>query len=306
LNCRVSTISADRLQLQGKICSACDHFCASRVDCLHGKGGRAFETFIIVERDERKGSRYENGIKISDILRYAFILCGRQTFHIWRGSLDCEETPLLIVTLTVRKLDNNSLYTRNRSEHIFWFITHGFHIPDTMVMNDSWKYWGGGEVRIRRRLPSIASVFPCAAMEKSLSFLFLFGSVMLGWSFCLMLLWFGGCVMPSASTPTSPGPQSVSAGKALIIFVFKGDARSVCVAGDFNNWNTGSNCLHKIQNRWEAGMLLPQGRYRYAFIVDEKHWVPDDTARLQEKDGFGSMNSVLILEGEEHVEKRRL
>lgn len=119
-----------------------------------------------------------------------------------------------------------------------------------------------------------------------------------------MLLWGEGCVMPSSSIPTSPGLHSISAGKALVVFIFKGDARSVCVAGDFNEWNTDSDCLHKAENHWETRMLLPPGRYRYAFLVDEKRWLPDDTARLQEKDGFGSVNSVLIVEPEDVVRQR--
>jgi 1,4-alpha-glucan branching enzyme len=82
----------------------------------------------------------------------------------------------------------------------------------------------------------------------------------------------------------------------LIRFTFAGEAGTVCLSGDFNDWSPDSSCLKKKGERWEIQILLPPGRYIYGFLLDGKDWVPDPGALLQEADGFGRNNSVLFVE----------
>jgi hypothetical protein len=49
---------------------------------------------------------------------------------------------------------------------------------------------------------------------------------------------------------------------------------------------------------WTADVLLPPGVYQYTFIVDGTEWRPDPTAFSQVDDGFGQVNSVVIVSPE--------
>lgn len=85
-------------------------------------------------------------------------------------------------------------------------------------------------------------------------------------------------------------------GKRLVLFTFTGMAKSVCLSGDFNDWSPDSRCLEKKRDGWQIEILLAPGRYRYGFLLDGKEWVPDPGALLNEEDGFGRKNSVLVVE----------
>ena len=82
----------------------------------------------------------------------------------------------------------------------------------------------------------------------------------------------------------------------LITFTYQGRAKSVCLCGDFNNWSSNKDCLKRIGKAWKIRIYLPPGRYRYLFLVDGKRWICDPKAYLNEKDGYGRKNSVLIVE----------
>ena len=82
----------------------------------------------------------------------------------------------------------------------------------------------------------------------------------------------------------------------LVLFTFEGEADTVCLSGDFNGWSPDSRCLERRGDRWEIEVLLPPGRYRYGFVLDGKEWVPDPGALVNEEDGFGKKNSVLVIE----------
>ena len=82
----------------------------------------------------------------------------------------------------------------------------------------------------------------------------------------------------------------------LVLFTFSGKAESVCLSGDFNDWSPDSCCLKNQSDRWEIEIFLAPGRYRYGFLLDGKDWIPDPGALLNEEDGFGKKNSVLVVE----------
>ncbi len=52
----------------------------------------------------------------------------------------------------------------------------------------------------------------------------------------------------------------------------------------------------RIGDIWSAELSLPRGRYQYLFIVDDVIMKPDPEAILLEESGFGTKNSVLIVE----------
>ncbi len=74
------------------------------------------------------------------------------------------------------------------------------------------------------------------------------------------------------------------------------NARSVCLAGNFNGWSKNSSCMKKNGKTWSVQIELTPGRYQYLFLVDGQKWHQDPGALLHESNGFGGENSILIVD----------
>jgi len=76
------------------------------------------------------------------------------------------------------------------------------------------------------------------------------------------------------------------------------DASNVEVIGSFNQWTPNGFRMHWDERRglWVLSVPLERGRYEYAFLVDGKTILPDPKAVMQQDDGFGNKNSILIIE----------
>jgi serine protease AprX len=84
-----------------------------------------------------------------------------------------------------------------------------------------------------------------------------------------------------------------------LVFVYHDDeARAVSLASDFNSWNTGSNALTKdAAGLWLCKIATPgPGRYEYKFVVDDERWIEDPGNGMRVPDGFGGLNSVLVIQ----------
>jgi serine protease AprX len=87
--------------------------------------------------------------------------------------------------------------------------------------------------------------------------------------------------------------------KKSIEFYMQSDCASqISLAGSFNHWaqdvlllEPGRNGLWKIEIP-----MLPAGRYKYKFFVDDKMWVEDVDNPYREPDGFSGFNSLLMIE----------
>jgi serine protease AprX len=87
-----------------------------------------------------------------------------------------------------------------------------------------------------------------------------------------------------------------------LVFVYHDDAAtSVALAGDFNGWNQAAHPLEKDgSGLWLVELKTPAaGRYQYKFIVDEKRWTEDPSNGMKVADGYGGLNSLLVIEQEE-------
>jgi Glycogen recognition site of AMP-activated protein kinase len=72
-------------------------------------------------------------------------------------------------------------------------------------------------------------------------------------------------------------------------------ARSVAVAGTFNNWDCKKTPMVKDSSTgWKTTLTLLPGRYEYRFVVDGQ-WVNDPEAKESATNPFGSTNSVLVV-----------
>lgn len=74
-------------------------------------------------------------------------------------------------------------------------------------------------------------------------------------------------------------------------------AKSVSVAGTFNEWRPGATEMIALENgRWLKELVLQPGTYEYQLVVDNQ-WMPDPLATETTPNSFGGVNSVLRVAG---------
>ncbi len=83
-----------------------------------------------------------------------------------------------------------------------------------------------------------------------------------------------------------------------IVFVYHDDAaQSVALAGDFNGWVEPFALRRNSEGLWMTEIKTPDaGRYQYKFIVDGKRWIEDPSNGLKAPDGYGALNSLLVIQ----------
>jgi pimeloyl-ACP methyl ester carboxylesterase len=84
------------------------------------------------------------------------------------------------------------------------------------------------------------------------------------------------------------------------------NAKSVALAGTFNNWNTHSTPMNRKGADWSVSIKLASGTYRYKFVVDKDRWTVDPENSQTEADGEGHVNSVLIIDENRNSQPLRL
>jgi hypothetical protein len=95
-----------------------------------------------------------------------------------------------------------------------------------------------------------------------------------------------------------PAEAPDTAGQVVTRFVLVApEAGSVHLTGDFLSWSREGIELEDLRGTgvWTADVPLPPGVYQYTFVIDGTRWVPDPTALSQVDDGFGQLNSVVIV-----------
>ena len=116
---------------------------------------------------------------------------------------------------------------------------------------------------------------------------------------------------PAARIPGSGGGESdksleacgvtYASGQARFVASFAG-ARSVAVAGDFNDWNShdGRMTYDAEAETWTGEFPIAAGRYRYRYVVDGR-WTNDPANREIEQNDFGEFNNVLHVPATTHL-----
>lgn len=108
--------------------------------------------------------------------------------------------------------------------------------------------------------------------------------------------------VPDAPTATATQTAATPNTAAPIIYVrfsFPApDARTVALAGDFNDWQPGALTLTDADGDgvWTGTFALAPGVHKYMFIVDEERWESDPEADRYIDDGFGMRNSLIAIE----------
>lgn len=86
--------------------------------------------------------------------------------------------------------------------------------------------------------------------------------------------------------------------KSIEFYIQTDCASQISLAGSFNAWANDVLLLEPGRNGfWKIEIpMLPAGRYKYKFFIDDKMWVEDVDNPYREPDGFSGFNSLLIIE----------
>ena len=118
------------------------------------------------------------------------------------------------------------------------------------------------------------------------------GALAVAASAALFFLWPGS---PPAGDPSLAVDGAV---QVVTRFVFVApEASSVHITGDFVSWSQDGIELEDLRGTgiWTADIPLPPGIYQYTFVVNGTEWQADPRAVSQVDDGYGQVNSVVIV-----------
>lgn len=105
-----------------------------------------------------------------------------------------------------------------------------------------------------------------------------------------------------ARQPGEPGqpPADLEAGAPTVLVRFElraPTANRVAVSGSFSRWDERGIplTLNSSTGLWSVTLPMHPGEHQYLFVIDEDRWVPDPAAHAQVDDGFGQVNSVIVV-----------
>jgi len=82
----------------------------------------------------------------------------------------------------------------------------------------------------------------------------------------------------------------------LRVSLYHPSAKTVSLVGDFNKWNKESLPLIKDESgNWMISIQPGKGYFQYQLLVDNKKWHLDLNNPIVIEDGFGGMNSGVLL-----------
>ena len=101
------------------------------------------------------------------------------------------------------------------------------------------------------------------------------------------------------------GTNDVSAADEAreVELIYQGNAKTVEVLGNFNNWLKNVNPLKEVEPAvWKTVIALPPGNYPYKFLANDKDWVLGPGEII--KDYSGNVNNLLVVGGEKRSETK--
>jgi serine protease AprX len=89
-------------------------------------------------------------------------------------------------------------------------------------------------------------------------------------------------------------------GDRLLFILHRDEAKTIAIAGDFNDWDPRRGTLSKSPDGlWRIEIPAPPpGAYQYKFLIDGDRWTDDPGNGLKVPDAFGGYNSVLNVSAE--------
>lgn len=105
-------------------------------------------------------------------------------------------------------------------------------------------------------------------------------------------------VVPMVVPVSTTAMQTSSGSTVFVQFVLRdANAKSVAVAGDFNDWQLNGIPLRDADGDgvWTGLIALRPGLHKYMFVVDGQTWLTDPEADRYVDDGFGMRNAVITV-----------
>ena len=97
------------------------------------------------------------------------------------------------------------------------------------------------------------------------------------------------------TTRSEKKPKSTEKARKTEFFLSAPQARSVSIAGDFNQWDTFSHSLKQDRKGvWRISLPLNPGQYEYRFFVDGE-WQNDPNCSSFVENPFGTSNGLKIV-----------
>jgi 1,4-alpha-glucan branching enzyme len=97
------------------------------------------------------------------------------------------------------------------------------------------------------------------------------------------------------ATRSEKKPKSTEKVRKTEFSLLAPQARSVSIAGDFNQWDTFSHSLKRDRKGvWRISLSLNPGQYEYRFFVDGE-WQNDPNCGPFVENPFGTSNSLKIV-----------
>ena len=97
--------------------------------------------------------------------------------------------------------------------------------------------------------------------------------------------------------PIADSREPIAAASVTFVLLAP-QARSVALAGDFNDWDAARVLMRReASGLWTVDVPLTPGRYRYVFVVDGRRFVADPAAPRAAGDDFGTPTSVVTVGG---------
>jgi 1,4-alpha-glucan branching enzyme len=109
------------------------------------------------------------------------------------------------------------------------------------------------------------------------------------------LVFVAGLALGACATPVSQMPRAEADGVRFTVVL--PSARSVAVAGDFNGWSPTAHPLQPAgrDGVWSGVIAIPEGEYRFMYVIDGKRWLTPPAADDFVRDGFGNLNGVVVV-----------
>lgn len=103
-------------------------------------------------------------------------------------------------------------------------------------------------------------------------------------------------VSVSCAARIAPAPPVVTPAGVRFVLMHP-EARSVALAGSFNQWSASSHPLAREGSRgvWTVVVALSPGEHLFMYLVNGTEWVSPPLAEDYVDDGFGSKNGVVVV-----------
>jgi 1,4-alpha-glucan branching enzyme len=116
------------------------------------------------------------------------------------------------------------------------------------------------------------------------------------WSMARVVATLAAAASASCAARMAPAPPVVT--PAGVRFVLeRPDAKSVALAGSFNQWSASSNPLARAKSGglWTIVLPLPPGEHVFMYVVNGAEWISPPLAEDYADDGFGAKNGVVVV-----------